>query len=480
VSFSDTVTGLRNERKACHFWVDNEVADCYQPIVGADAIWVYCRIARNAHGAWIVSPKRRGDTRVSLREMAEWCGKSVDTVWRCLQVLEHVGLLHAVHGAKSKGRYALADVKDLVTREGGFYDRELGSFQLPEKRIAELTQQVRELRLKLARKKAGVSSVAQSDSLEQPAIFAPGDECDRSVAPSDASVAHRATASITTRSNQAKQTTTPLPPQVGACGLEVSGGSDASKTKDLPASMAIGDVRREGEVLRMGTANAAVRDAAGDRADGHADPAGHGNERADGAAVEHDQEQREDDAGPDRAEGSGLRIVPAAGEVELPLDEEQLAHLAKHADDPAFVARWTGYYREQNLENAQAAAMAAETARLENERIERLRAELADVPAAKGWVMRQCGFIERNRRRGIGQVIEAVLQQEREEGRTLLDVAQEMVKAWKSYQTNGELLRIQYGPVKFFELGIWKNSRGWAWNEEKLEQMRGASVGSWR
>jgi len=76
----------------------------------------------------------------------------VDTVSRCLQVLEHVGLLQAVRGAKAKGRYALADVKDLVTREGGLYDRETGSFQLPAKRTVELKLQVRELRAKLARK----------------------------------------------------------------------------------------------------------------------------------------------------------------------------------------------------------------------------------------------------------------------------------------------------------------------------------------
>jgi len=217
---TDQLTGLRNERKPCHFWVDNEVADCYQPIVGADAIWVYCRIARNAHGAWIVSPKvRGGDTRISLREMAEWCGKSVDTVSRCLQVLEHVGLLQAVRGAKAKGRYALADVKDLVTREGGLYDRETGSFQLPAKRTVELKLQVRELRAKLARKSGSrlaivgrdeaSSSVAQSDRLGRD-LFAVAN------AGSDTSVAPGVHASITTKSKKAKQTTSPLPPQAGA------------------------------------------------------------------------------------------------------------------------------------------------------------------------------------------------------------------------------------------------------------------------
>ena len=229
-SGTEALTGLRNERKPCHFWVDNEVADCYQPIVGADAIWVYCRIARNARGAWIVSPKvRGGDTRVSLREMADWCGKSVDTVWRCLQVLERVGLLQAECGAKSKGRYALADVKDLVTREGGTYDREMGSFQLPAQRAAELKGQVRELRLKMARKSGAKlrvvepigpgQSVAQSDRLD-------GGLFSTSVAQSDKTVAldiqicrSGSTASITTRKQESK-TNYPLPPQAGVSGAQ--------------------------------------------------------------------------------------------------------------------------------------------------------------------------------------------------------------------------------------------------------------------
>ncbi len=465
------MTGLRDTRKPCHFWVDNEVADCYQAIVGADAVWVYCRIARYAHGAWIVSPKVRGDSRVSLREMAEWCGKSVDTVWRCLQVLEHVGLLKTVRGAKSKGRYALVDVKDLVTREGGLYNRELGSFQLPQPCVAELTQQVRELRLKLARKKAGVSSVAQSDSFEGSAFSAPDVECDRSVAPSDTTVAHGATDNfLLEESNTAKQTTTPQPPQAGACGLMPGEHADETKTKNLPTSVETNSLSSSKDQLATGPVpvhhDAAATRTELDRERVPADteaPA-----RRDCSAVQR--------SGGVAGEGAGL--VERELDADPPLDEEQLAHLAKHANDPAYVATWTGYYREQNLAHARAAAIAAETERIETERIERLRAELADVPAAKNWVLRQCGFIERNRRRGIGDVIAAVLQQECEVGKTLLETAPEMVKAWKSYQKNGEYLRIQYGPVKFFELGIWKDWHGWAWDEAKLERERGARVGS--
>jgi cell division septum initiation protein DivIVA len=395
-SGTEQLTSLRNERKPCHFWVDNEVADCYQPIVGADAIWVYCRIARNAHGAWIVSLKRRdGDTRVSLREMAEWCGKSVDTVWRCMQVLEHVGLLQVVHGAKSSGRYALADVKDLVTREGAEYDRVMGSFQLPSARVAELKQQVKELRAKLARKDgarlaviAGKESVAQSDRLEGQLFSAPDAKCDSFVAQSDTSVAPDVHVSITTRKQESKTNYTPQPPQAGECDFDV----------------------------------------------------------------------------PD----------------DLPFTEEQLAHLAKHANDASWTSQWEGYYREANQADAREAAKAAEEQHAEMERLARLKAELATVSAAADWVMRQCGFVKSRRRRGVEPVIEGVLAQELAAGKPLWEIAPKMAKAWESYQRNGEFLRVQYGPVKFFELGIWRDSRGWTWNEEKLERQRGASVGSAR
>ncbi|UWZ84637.1 helix-turn-helix domain-containing protein [Occallatibacter riparius] len=237
----DQEVSLRDQRKPCHFWVDNEVADCYQPLIGADATWVYCRIARYAHGAWIVSPKvRSGDTRVSLREMAEWCGKSVDTVWRCLQVLQHVGLIHAQGAVKSKGRYALADVKDLVSREGGAYDSGMGCLQLPVARAAALKVEVRELRARLARKTSGLSvvggvsmanaSVALSDRLEGSLFSVPGEKCDRSVAQSDKTVAPGATDDNVLRTQDCK--TEKLPPAPSCCATGGDGGT-ASPDREI-------------------------------------------------------------------------------------------------------------------------------------------------------------------------------------------------------------------------------------------------------
>lgn len=388
ISSTKNLTGLRNERKPCHFWVDNEVADCYQPIVGADAVWVYCRIARNAHGAWVVSPNvRGGDTRVSLREMAEWCGKSVDTVWRCLQVLEHVGLLQAVRGAKAKGRYALVDVKDLVTREGGEYDREIGSFRLPAARTAELKEQVRALRLKLARKKAAdaaepaqeaadgaAQSVAQSDRLEALLFSSPGEKCDSFVAQSDRSVAPDVQPSITQESKTARETT-PQPPQAGACVFT----------------------------------------------------------------------------------------------------EDQLAHLGelRAAGRRADAAMWEGFYCEQNLKAAEEAAQELANAK----RLEELKRILPDEASATAWVMSECGFSGDERGRGVRGAIAGAIAQVHARGRPLWDAAPAMVAAWRDYDQLGHLLAVQYGPAKFFRLGIWARPNSWRVDEKKLERTR-ASVGS--
>ncbi len=486
------LTGLRNERKPCHFWVDNEVADCYQPIVGADAIWVYCRIARNAHGAWIVSPKVRGaDTRVSLREMAEWCGKSVDTVWRCLQVLELVGLLQADRGAKIKGRYALADVKDLVTREGGLYDREMGSFRLPEARVVELKDQVRALRLKMARKKAGQivlvdsqkeqsQSVAQSDRFGSDLFGVPDAKCDRSVAPDVQICRSERTASITTNFKKAtKANTTPQPPlahpngqrtpvgdpAAGECGFESQESLDASKTKIRSAGVAENAISPF--QAQLGTAESLMDLDATipillDR---------------DRISTSYRVRESGNSENLQRPTGVGRQEVELGEHevTEIQFTEDQLEHLARVADRPG----WEVFYREENRARAIQKAKDAEVAQAESQCEERLKAELCTVEAAAAYVMRECDFQESRRRRGLRAVIESVLSQGVEKGDPLWKRAPKMAQSYKYFLANGPYIDVHWGPVNFFRLGIWVDSRGWAWNQKKLEQ-RGASVGSVR
>lgn len=370
---------LRDGRKPCHFWVDNEAVDCYQPIVGADAIWVYCRIARYAHGAWIVSPKQRGtDARVSLREMAEWCGKSPDTVWRCLQMLALVGLIHVERGTKSAGRYALVDVKELVLSEGGDYNRELGVFCLPDERVVELQEQIKVLRARMARKNVAAvtpSSVAQSDSVSGQLFSVPDVEGDRSVALARQNCRSRATASINQYCKTAKTTTPPNP------------------------------LVAEGECA-------------------------------------HDQN-------------------PAAQSDELQLLPGELEHLARCSADQLPV--WQRYYREEAQKRADQAKAKCEIASAQVSARNALK--LGDVRSAGEWVMRQCGWVENRRGRGLGKVVEDVLMLEVEQGAELADVSQSIAQAWKRYCEVGSKLRVIYGALKWLKLGIWKHESLWCWRE---------------
>jgi hypothetical protein len=231
---------LRNQRKPGHFWIDNEVADCYQPIVGADAVWVYCRITRQAYGPWV---------RFGLREMAELCGKSADTVRRCLAVLEAVGLIGVDRNGKRKGQYALVDVKDLVIRHGGEYDRQAGCYRLPVAETERMQKQVKALRVELARKKSAPSAngialvtavtVAQSDRLTAPTFFGSEAKCDRTVAQSDKTVAPGAHASFYMKDTKHQDKEQhPLTPSQARGNGEGEEASDAGKTKDGAAVVA--------------------------------------------------------------------------------------------------------------------------------------------------------------------------------------------------------------------------------------------------
>jgi hypothetical protein len=158
------------------------------------------------------------------------------------------------------------------------------------------------------------------------------------------------------------------------------------------------------------------------------------------------------------------------------LTEAQLAHI-ESLHPGADRRLWEEFYREQNRK-----ASAIAPKREEAQRADALKEKLCDMPAARDWVMRQCGFVRRERRGprigGIGPVIEAVLQQELDKEQPLWHTAPKMAESWKKFKRNGEFIDVHWGPVKFFELGIWSDERGWAWNQQKLDSLAGASVGS--
>ena len=236
---------LRSVRKPGHFWVDNEVLDCYLDVIGADACWVYCLLARCADGPKVV---------IGLRELADMSGKSADTGRRMLAVLALVGLVDAAQTGNKRGEYSLCDVKELVMRHGGSYDRESACYRLPGRVSASLRSGVQELRVKLARKQSSASAnpvsqrcsgVAQSDAQTVNLFFNDENECDSRVAPLSDSCVAQGSDTLGTPSNTEKLKTennySPFIPLVSE-GEEIRSGCvlDFAKAKSTAAKAEAG------------------------------------------------------------------------------------------------------------------------------------------------------------------------------------------------------------------------------------------------
>lgn len=115
---------LRDTRKPGHCWQDNELYDCFQPVIGPLAVGVYARITRECFGATVT---------VSLRELAELTGLSKSAVQRAMAVLELVGMVTARRGAaKRSPEYDLADLKELAIGYGSEFDAKRCSYVLRE------------------------------------------------------------------------------------------------------------------------------------------------------------------------------------------------------------------------------------------------------------------------------------------------------------------------------------------------------------
>lgn len=196
---------------------------------------------------------------------------------------------------------------------------------------------------------------------------------------------------------------------------------------------------------------------------------------------EHEQKQKATPLNPLASEGSVDVDSAAALEVNnetataagQEFDAEQLRHLDRMTD-PDKRAGWEFHYREQNRIAAEQlrrdAAAAAEAAALER--------AIVDVPTARAWVMRRCGWVDRGRRRGLVEILEIVLAGELAVGNALTVAAPGMAKAWEQYTAAGEDLVVRYGPAKFFELGLWRGSARWHFDEKKIRMRAEAGIGS--
>lgn len=132
---------LRDKRKPGHCWQDNELYDCFQPVIGALAVSVYVRITRECYGTAL---------RIGLRELAALTGISKSAVARALAVLEGVGLVRAKRGAvKQAAELDLTDLKELAVRHGAVFDHGRCSYVLPAEVRRKLRQEVADLRRRM-------------------------------------------------------------------------------------------------------------------------------------------------------------------------------------------------------------------------------------------------------------------------------------------------------------------------------------------
>jgi hypothetical protein len=169
--------------------------------------------------------------------------------------------------------------------------------------------------------------------------------------------------------------------------------------------------------------------------------------------------------------------VPQGGTVgessdDLTFTPEQQAHLDKlEGGKREFYAE---YYRSENEQKAREAAEVARKLRDTAAEIERLQREMPTVDAARDWVMRECGWVVMGRGRGVEYVIELAI---RQDGREACRPASEMVKAWKKFKANHACMRFPYGPLKFIQLGLWRDERSWPWDNEKVRREAEACAG---
>lgn len=86
-------------------------------------------------------------------------------------------------------------------------------------------------------------------------------------------------------------------------------------------------------------------------------------------------------------------------------------------------------------------------------------------------VMRNCGFTAKRLRKKL----HAVVMQRVELGQEPAAVAAAMAEAWKSYSSQDTMLRVKANASRFFEEGLWLNSRSWHWDNEMIRERRRAA-----
>lgn len=164
---------------------------------------------------------------------------------------------------------------------------------------------------------------------------------------------------------------------------------------------------------------------------------------------------------------TSLPPLPPEGAPADGLTQEQREHLEKLAGtDPERCKRMRSYYLESNAHAEVEGRRLLEEERKLHEREQAMRALMPDAAAARAWLMQQCGFVDSDRRRSLGGLLEEILQQEAELGNALWVTAPLMAERWRLFVVSGDQVEVHWTPVKFFKFGYWRDTRGWAWKRK--------------
>ncbi len=229
---------LRDKRKPGHCWQDNELYDCFQPVIGALAVGVYVRLTRECVGTTVKG--------VSLRDLAAMCGLSKSAVQRAFAVMETVGIVVATRSSAHRSpEYELADLKELAVGYDAEFDPLRYSYILKPDMLAKLRAKVAELERRLQGPRvpqrdteARVGTVAgvpqNAVGVPQDAIGVPqtGKNCE---------------GNRLYKNTRIQKDTTPLPPSKNEGGLEKEmEAADAGDRYDESADGSDGDRDRLG------------------------------------------------------------------------------------------------------------------------------------------------------------------------------------------------------------------------------------------
>jgi hypothetical protein len=162
---------LRSNAKPGWCWQDNELYDVMQPIVGAQACWIFANMTRLAYGP---------EVHFSLRDMGEATGWGRDTVWRALRLMEATGMIVVRRSGRNKAAtYQLADLKELVISNGGEFDPKRKLYVLPPAQTQRLKDE--KLRVSKAGQRKTVARSDNSDFAESDSDVALEGQCCRSM-----------------------------------------------------------------------------------------------------------------------------------------------------------------------------------------------------------------------------------------------------------------------------------------------------------